>query len=519
MSNQFRISGLQSASGQHYVRLESDTANATLRLEQFSLANSRLATDLTEAGWPIFTKKQFEEIVGEVGAIQYFAENRVAEYPGWNGKLYVQRDGTVFGSDAPPLVMFTPKTGMCRKRGTLKDWQTEVAMAIKDQPLLGIALMSAFLAPVLPVMPQAGNVAIEIVGPTSTGKSIAQMIAASVFGPASSIASMRDVLGDPEAARQDGRDHLLIIDQVHPVAITTAKSKKAQLFATVAFDLMRRPGGRVMLLSGRYPLAEACDMESEGSILTLLANGDGLGVFSTLPAGVDSPAALAAKLVLAVRRNHGHAYPAFLERLQAARTSKSAKVRSLLAQYHDQFLALVGLAAASGPERQAANTFAAIYAAGRLARRYRALPSQFPCRRLALSAFEQYRSLQATQLSFTDRLEALIACGQIVTLSPEADPALQAQAVAEALGTVATRATVRIVKIAPESIVKAFPDWSLIKGSPDVRAVLKKDGKNLAVWGKLAPGMARVRLFQFELPLLQSEGLFGPPSADKPDAE
>ena len=88
------------------------------------------------------------------------------------------------------------------------------------------------------------------------------------------------------------------------------------------------------------------------------------------------------------------------------------------------------------------------------------------------------------------------------------NPALQAQAAREALGTVAVRATSRIVRIAPENIMKAFPDWSRIKTSPEVREVLKMDGKNFAVWGKVAPGMERIRLFQFELPVHPETTLF-----------
>jgi hypothetical protein len=508
MSTQFRISGYRAASGQRYIRVETDQGSATLRLEQFSLANSRLAADLSSEGLPVFTKKQLEEIVGEVQYVTDFQDNRVGEHSGWNGKLFVSHDGTAVGSDAPALIMFTPKPESTRQRGTLAEWQSEVVMAVRNQPLIASAVMAAFLPPVLTLMPQAANATIEIVGPSGTGKSIAQMIAASVMGPVSRIASMRDVLANSDAARRDGRDHLLIVDHVHPVVITTTKTKKADLFVSTAFDLVKAPGGRITLLSGRWPLAEACDMEPEGNILTLRVHGDGMGVFSTLPPGIESAAAFAAQLVSAVRKNYGHAFPAFVTRLHADRIAEVTKLRARLAKDHSEFLRRAGVADTGGAERQAANIFASLYAAGCLARRYRILPRQFHCKRLALAALDHYRRAQAAQVSFTDRLEALIAGGQIVALSSEADPALQAQAVRDALGTVAVRATSRIVRIAPENIMKAFPDWSRIKTSPEVRAVLKMDGKNFAVWGKVAPGMERVRLFQFELPVDPEPTLF-----------
>lgn len=508
MSTQFRISGYRAASGQRYIRVETDQGSATLRLEQFSLANSRLAADLSAEGLQVFTKKQLEEIIGEVQYVTDFQDNRVGEHPGWNGKLFVLHDGTAIGSDAPALIMFSPKPESTRQRGTLAEWQTEVVMLVRNQPLIASAIMAAFLPPVLTLMPQAANATIEIVGPSGTGKSIAQMIAASVMGPVSRMASMRDVLANPDAARREGRDHLLIVDHVHPVVITTAKTKKADLFVSTAFDLVKSPGGRVTLLSGRWPLAEACDMEPEGNILTLRANGDGMGVFSVLPPDAENAAAFAAKLVSAVRNNYGHAFPAFIARLHADRIDDTAKVRARLAKYHDDFLRRAGVTATEGTERQAANIFASLYAAGCLARYYRVLPRQFPCKRLALAALDHYRRAQAAQVPFTDRLEALIAGGQMVALSSEANPALQAQAAREALGTVAVRATSRLVRIAPENIAKAFPDWSRIKGSPEVRAVLKMDGKSSTVWGKVAPGMERIRLYQFELPVHPEPTLF-----------
>lgn len=61
MSTQIRVSGLQATSGQRYVSIETDMAFATLRLEQFSLANPRLAADLAEAGL-LFTSKKRQDV-------------------------------------------------------------------------------------------------------------------------------------------------------------------------------------------------------------------------------------------------------------------------------------------------------------------------------------------------------------------------------------------------------------------------------------------------------------------------
>ncbi|OYU34659.1 DUF927 domain-containing protein [Novosphingobium sp. PASSN1] len=499
MTNLFSATGFVAASGQRYVRVEGENAVATLRREQFSLANPRLAADLAAAGLPLFTKKQHEDLISEVRFVDHFEENRIAEHPGWNGKQFVQHNGNVIGSEAPPLLVFRPIPGIVRARGTLASWQERVVAPLVDQPLPAIAVMAAFLPPLLPIMPQAGNVAVEIVGPSNTGKSVVQLLAASVMGPAAYIQSMRNVQLDPEAARRNGRDHLTIIDHTVPAILTSTKTKKIDLFATVAFDLVRAPGGRVILLSGREPLAEACDMTPEDSILTLRVSNDGLGVFDTLPEPFPNSAAFAASLASAAKAHHGHAYREFLVKLQAARSEKPGKLSASLTRAQTKFLGYANVSATSTHFR-AATTFAAIYAAGCLARRYRVLPPKFPCKQLALDAFDRYRSAQAAQVPFLARLEHLIASGQLLVVTDETDPSAQAHAAKEASGTLTLKPTVRIIKIAPDKIAVVFPNWNRLKYSPEVRALLKVDGKNLAVWGKLAPGTERIRLFQFELP-------------------
>lgn len=198
MSTQIRVSGLQATSGQRYVSIETDMAFATLRLEQFSLANPRLAADLAEAGLLFTSKKRQDELVGEVGHIQHFEENRIAEFSGWNGKLFAMHDGKVIGTDATPVLAYRPQPDLVRERGTLADWQCRVVRPLFDQPVLALALMAAFLPPVLRLMPQAGNLTIELVGPSNTGKSAAQSVAASAYGPAHYIQTLRKTLRDPQ---------------------------------------------------------------------------------------------------------------------------------------------------------------------------------------------------------------------------------------------------------------------------------------------------------------------------------
>lgn len=511
MSTNLIVAGFRADSGCRYVCVEADNGSAILPYEKFNLANTRLAADLAAGGLPLFAKEDLEVIVRQVRVMPHFAEGLVVEHPGWNGRSFVQHDGTVPGKDGTaPEVLFARQPGHIKPCGTLDEWHRQVAEPLADHPIAAFALMSMFLPPVQRFMPQVGNLTFELVGDGSTGKSTVQQLAASAVGPLDYGHGLREVMGDVEGTRRLARDYPLMVDHVGPALLTASKARKAEIFAAVTYDLMRGPGGRVTWLSGRRPLREACGMASaEDSIVTLHVQADAAhSVFRSVPEGFASCPAFAESLIAAASSHHGVAFPHFLSRLRDELRRDHAEVERRLARSHVRFLREANVLGDNGHEYRVASAFAAVFAAGYRARVFKALPGRFPCMDIALAAFEHYRRSEAAHVPFLGRLEELIASGKIVTIMQGADPAAQAHVVKAALGTLTMKANNRIVRVTQTNIKAAFPDWDRIKATDEVRALLKLDGKNLAVWGKLAPDMERVRLFQFGLPLAEQTSLF-----------
>jgi Domain of unknown function (DUF927) len=485
MSSHPIITGHLANSGRRYVRIQTQLGSATLPYESFSMANTKLAADLTACGLPLMVKDDLETIIKEVRALSAFEPKRVIEHSGWDGKVFGQLDGTVNIGEGPvPEVLFQRTPDRVNSRGLLENWKQQVFQPLADHPVPAFALMAMFLPPLLRFMPQVGNLTFELVGPGGFGKSVAQTLAASVVGPFSYVSALRDVQRDLAGVQRLSRDYPLIIDHVSSALATTSKPKKADIFTAIDYDLRRALGGRVTLLSGRYPLSDACAMPTlEHGIITIpmLASICGHSNFTDV---VDD-------LVKAATANHGLAFPAFLLRLRQKLEANHKKVKSQIEGAQARFLLAALQQGGESADLRIARACAAVSAAGHMARRFRVLPSGFPYEDIALTVFDLIRKAEGERQPFLMRLEGLAASGKLVTITEGADPAVQANAVGTAIGTLTNRPGGRVIKIAPDKVEEAFLDWKRIKQTDDVRGPegpLKLDGKNLTTWGRLAPG-------------------------------
>lgn len=498
MSSYPIVTGFLANSGRRYVRIQTGLGSATLPYEAFSMANTKLAADLTAGGLPLFVKDDLETVIEEVRALTLFEPGHVIEHSGWDGKSFGQLDGTIIVGDGPaPEVLFKLTPDRIKSQGSLERWKELVFQPLADQPVPAFAIMAMFLPPLLRFMPQVGNLTLELVGPGVSGKTVVQKLAASVVGPSSFMNALRDVQRDLADVQRLSRDYPLIIDHVASALATSTKPKKAELFTAIDYDLQRASGGRLTLLSGRYPLRDACLMPTlEDGIITIPmpANTGGHSNFADV----------VEDLVVAASANHGLAFPEFLKQLREKLTTDNKKVQSKIKGAQDRFLRAASSQGCEGADLRVVRACAAVSAAGYMARLYRVLPSGFPYEQIALAVLDLLGQAEGERQPFLKRLEDLVISGKLVTITEGADPAVQANAVSTALGTLTVKAGKRIIKIAPTKIEEAFPDWQRIKHTDDVRGPegpLKLDGKNLTTWGRLAPGMERIRLHQFTLPV------------------
>lgn len=500
------IVGYLADSGRRYVSIEADHGAAILPYEDFGLANKTLAHDLNLAGLPLFAEEDLDAIITEVRAIKDFIPGRVRDHVGWSDKSFAFLDQTVACGDGPSPEVLYPGNDRVARHGTINKWKKHVALPLKDHPIPAFALMAMFLPPLLRFLPQVGSPIFELVGPGFTGKTVTQVLAASAIGPRRYVCALKDIKRDPAKVQRDTRDHPLIVDHVASALAVASKPQKAETFAALAFDTLQAPGNRVVLLSGRSAFREACGMTSdEDRIITLAIPEGPLGVLTAVPNGFSNGAEFVDSLLAAAASNHGLAFPEFVKKLHADLTADAAAVKARISRLHASFLSRAVDQGIGGVAYRDASAIAAVYVAGMMAKRYKVLSLRLNCMATALAVHDLHRGMSLARPQFTDRLHALASDSRLVVITPEVDETTQSAAAMAALATITVKGGKRIIKIRPAKIEEAFEDWKSIRNTPDVRAVLKVDGKNLATWGTLAPGMKRERLHQFVLPHARDE--------------
>ncbi|SEM10547.1 DUF927 domain-containing protein [Halomonas caseinilytica] len=99
-------------------------------------------------------------------------------------------------------------------KGTLEGWRTEVAPYCEDNPVLILAICCALAGPLLAKVGVNGG-GVHLVGDSSSGKSLAQAIAASVWGNPGVFAASWDMSrGGIEIEASSRNDTVLILDEI-----------------------------------------------------------------------------------------------------------------------------------------------------------------------------------------------------------------------------------------------------------------------------------------------------------------
>jgi putative DNA primase/helicase len=141
---------------------------------------------------------------------------------GWHGNAFVLPDEMIWGG--PPVeTILLQQTGPAkhsfRVRGSLSDWQNNVAKFAVGNSRLILALSSAFAAALIePCNAESGG--IHLRGASSTGKSTALIVAGSVWGggePGGYVRSWRATANGLEGVALAHCDALLCLDELSQV--------------------------------------------------------------------------------------------------------------------------------------------------------------------------------------------------------------------------------------------------------------------------------------------------------------
>ena len=303
---------------------------------------------------------------------------------GWHGSAFVLPDqciGALHGED-----LLLQGSGAVehafRERGTLEEWQDQVARYAVGNTRLGVALSAAFAASLVgPCEIESGG--LHFRGASSIGKSTALAVAGSAWGGGESggyVRSWRATANGLEGVALGHCDALLCLDELAQIAAREA-GEVAYMLANgsgksrSARDGSARRAARWRLLflsSGEIGLSDKVAEDGRGKrlsagqqvrVVDIPADpGAGLGLFEELH-GFSSAEALATHLRTAAASVYGTAARNFLQRiagnLDAVRTAVATHTKDFVARYVSE--------GADGQVHRVAQRFALIAAAGELA--------------------------------------------------------------------------------------------------------------------------------------------------------
>lgn len=297
---------------------------------------------------------------------------------GWHGRAFVLPHETI-GDDAERIVFQTENAqeNTFRVKGTPEQWRDRVAALCVGNSRLAFAVASAFAGPLLrPAGVESGG--FHFRGDSSSGKTTALKVAASVYGGPSYLQRWRTTDNALEAIAAQHCDGLLILDELAQVDPKTAgecaymlANEQSKARATRTGSPRARLAWRLLFLSaGELGLA---DHMAEGMKRTRTGQevrmadipadaGRGMGAFEDLH-NHEGGSAFARHLTGQAVTVYGAAGRAWLEYLTENADGLKARIR----QASDQLARQIVPEAASGQVERVGARFALVGAAGELA--------------------------------------------------------------------------------------------------------------------------------------------------------
>ena len=525
--DRIHVRGATAPSGRPHVLVSACRKKAWAQYAQFD-GSGKEAREVLASQGIILLNDGWAELMSKVAALRDFPPKPLIEKAGWSKKHYALSDGTAFGGAGAgkSIVLFQRDKRKVRVRGTLTDWQKNVAEPLAEQYVASFALMSMFAAPLLRLMGRTSNFGFALAGQKGVGKTTAQYIASSVWGPAVSSlgsnfwVSAHSTVAGFESLMAEYDDMALVIEEanlfaagetVHARSAKTHqrifqlaegaekarhKSTRQRRSRFIWLTSTNEPLERIMAPAANDVMEAAADRE-----LTIPISADRpFGLLDSVPEGYASASEFVDGLVQAVAKYYGQPIRAFLSRLAAERNLDLKALKQRIRKLVAKFRTAVQIDANSGSASRVAEAFGLVYAAGQLAKEYGALPASMRCLKAARVAYELNRALFEHR-SPLDQLHALARRDGIIHFSDGERPDLTAKEVAGALGFVRTKKNGRRELIATRhGMSRVFADPSAFIREPEIKRLLDSDGGRLETKRRISSRGKPVRVYCFRLP-------------------
>ena len=343
-------------------------------------SGEEMRAELLRQGLEVTTYAQRRPKVAEyIAQARPEAKARCVLRTGWHEGAFVLPSQTYGEQPGEPVIFQGASVDgvALATGGTLDGWRSQVAAPCAGNSRLVLALSAAFAGPCLGLLDVEGG-GFHLRGSSSSGKSTALAVAASVFGPPAYVRTWRATDNALEAVASLYSDLLLPLDEIGQLDARNAGAAAYLLANGQGKSRSHRDGSaraaarfRLLFLSagevGLGDLVTASGNKAraghEVRVIDVPADVDGgAGLFERLPEGC-APGEFADRLKRAAGEHHGHALREWL----AALTADAANVRDALRAHRDRLAdALCGRDPA-GQVRRVAQRFALAGAAGELA--------------------------------------------------------------------------------------------------------------------------------------------------------
>jgi uncharacterized protein (DUF927 family) len=363
------------------------------RVHRYALARAMLAGDgadarriLLDGGLYVAPSRRARDKLNSfLGMVRSSERARATARIGWHEGVFVLPDETIGARAANETILLQqigPVRHSFRLRGSLSDWQDNVAKFATGNSRLVLALSAAFAAALIePCNAESGG--IHLRGPSSTGKSTALIVAGSVWGggePGGYVRSWRATANGLEGVALAHCDALLCLDELSQVPAREAGEVAYMLGNGSGKSRSNREGHAkpaahwrtLFLSSGELSLADKIAEDGRARraaggqsvrLIDLPADaGAGWGLFEDLH-GFVSADAFARHLKAASTSTYGAPARTFLRHI--ARDIEN--VRKAITEHSRKFGADLVDESADGQVVRVAQRFALIGAAGEMA--------------------------------------------------------------------------------------------------------------------------------------------------------
>lgn len=331
---------------------------------------------------------------------------------GWHGNRFILPHD-VLGSGQDTIIYHgrQPEPEAFGQMGSLDDWRTHVAALSAGNSRLVLGISTVFAASLLQLTGEESG-GVHLVGNSSTGKSTALYVAASVMGlPKPYIQSWRVTTNGLEGIAKFHNDSCLILDELSQVSPKEAgeisymlANGSGKLRANIKGEARQKASWKLLFLSsGEITLADhmleggkKAKAGQEIRLVDIQADaGKGMGLFDTLHDSADG-AAFSNLLKSNSSRYYGTAFRAYMLALIENAESLAVRLRELRQEIHQQLVQ----SDASGQVERVAARFTLIAAAGELATEY------------GITGWEKYEATKAAVNCFKSWLELRGGTGQ-----------------------------------------------------------------------------------------------------------